>query len=684
MKLPYTWLQDFIPLTLKPQQLADRLTMAGLEVEAIETIADDEVFEIGITPNRGDCLSIKGLARELAALTDQSMVQTKSEPVTATLNDSLPIEVNANSACPRYLGRVIRGVNNQVATPAWMATRLQQCGVNTISPIVDITNYVLLELGQPLHAFDLSQIQQGIQVRYAKANEKIVLLGDEAKEINLRDNTLVIADTKQVLAIAGIKGGATSAVSTTTTDIFLESAFFAPTAIAGQARRYGLATDSAFRFERGVDPVLAAQAIEHATTLILEIVGGQAGPVVTVEATDELPKPATIMLRRARITRLLGMSFADAEVMAILRRLQCQVENMAEGWQIIPPSFRFDLKIEADLIEEVARVHGYDDIGAHHPQLTAAYAADFSQFSERSLPLSRMRQLLVDQGYYEVITYSFVAAKLQELLDPKTEPLALLNPISSEMGVMRTSLWPGLITSLQYNLNRQHDRLRLFETGLRFVTREGELHQEAMIAGLITGSVAAEQWGIAKQPADFFDLKNDVEKLLGLTAATEAYTFVAAQHPALHPGQSAAIYYQDQVIGYIGKLNPAVAQALGLTSAVYIFELALASIMKHDLPTFEPLSKFPQIRRDIAILVNQTITADQLSRTIRLAAGNLLVDLKLFDVYQGKNIPAGQKSVALSLILQATDRTLLDEEINQIITFVVEALQLHYQVSLRV
>lgn len=674
MKLVYSWLKDFVDCQLNPQELAARLTMAGLEVEGITTFSDDVVFEISLTPNRGDCLSVLGLAREIAALTDTRLLPFEIKPVASTLTATLPIHITASEACPRYVGRIIHGVDNTRTTPEWMVQRLTAAGLNAISPIVDITNYVLLELGQPLHAFDLNQIDQQIDVRYAKANEKVDLLGDQTVE--LQTNTLVIADAKKVLAIAGIKGGSESAVNISTTEILLESAFFTPTAIAGQARRYGLNTDSAYRFERGVDPELTIKAIERATALLLEIVGGEAGPIIKQEIPTALPVPKQIHLRHQRIQRLLGINLDIAEVTAILQRLQLIENTSTDGWQVIPPSYRFDLKIEADLIEEIARLHGYDNI----PRASASGKPAILP-SEHQLSLNRIRQLLVDRDYHETITYSFVATNLQRLIDPQVEPLALVNPISSELAVMRSTLWPGLLTALQYNLNRQQNRVRLFETGLRFIPQAEELQQQAVLSGIVAGNAVAEQWGVSNKSVDFFDVKNDLENILALTQ--QPYQFTVASHPALHPGQTAAIYINNQPVGLLGKLNPAVAQTLGLTIPIYLFEIQMAALSTCHIPQFTVLSKFPRIRRDLALLLKQTITAEQLLNCIRKAAGELLVDLQLFDVYQGKNIPVGQKSVAVSLILQALDRTLLDEEVNAIVAQTMITLQNELQVSLR-
>ena len=464
-----------------------------------------------------------------------------------------------------------------------------------------------------------------------------------------------------------------------TTDIFIESAFFNPIVIAGRARKLGLNTDAAYRFERGVDPKIQRQAIERATELLMTITQASVGPVTEVVAKEFLPKTDLIKLRKTRLTQLLGFNIPDQDVTNILEFLGMQVSVKASEWQVIPPSYRFDITREVDLIEEVVRIYGYQHIPQHKPNLSVT----FIPYSERKLPLQRIRRLLVDRDYQEVITYSFISQQLQEIFNPEQKSLALVNPLSPELAVMRTTLWPSLVNVLIYNLNRQLSRLRLFETGLRFIQNDNELKQEMVITGLLSGSIFPEQWGVASRPVDFYDMKNDISSLLSLTGKKDAFSFVAQVHPALHPGQSCAIYFEKQLIGYCGALHPAIRKLLGLSEAVYLFECLLNYLTDVELPQFKPISRFPTIRRDIAFIVDQEITAQQLQDLIHISAGDLLVSLQLFDIYQGKGIATGKKSVALGLIFQGTDRTLVESEVNERVERVISALKQQFNVILR-
>ncbi|WP_127477112.1 phenylalanine--tRNA ligase subunit beta [Sulfurivermis fontis] len=638
---------------------------------------DDVIFELGLTPNRGDCLSIAGIAREVGVINRCAVTAPRIAAVAASSADAFPVNVSAAADCPRYAGRVIRGINPQAATPVWMAERLRRSGVRSLGPAVDITNYLLLELGQPMHAFDLAKLQGGIEVRRARAGEKLTLLNGSTVELD--GETLVIADGRGPQALAGVMGGEATAVGEGTVDIFLESAFFAPEAIAGRARRYGLHTDSSHRFERGVSPVLQRDALERATALFIEITGGVPGPVVEVVHEAHLPRREPIVLRQARIKRVLGFELEPAEVTDVLTRLGLDVVQVAEGWRVTAPAWRFDLTIEEDLIEELARIHGYDKL----PSIRPVAALQMGAVPEGQVDLAQLRRLLVTRGYQEAVTYSFVAPEMQKLLDPGLEPLALANPISAEMAVMRTTLWAGLVQALAYNINRQQGRVRLFESGLRFLPGADGLRQERMIAGLAYGDVVPEQWGEPARVVDFFDLKGDVEALLALAGLNSAVRFVAATHPALHPGQSARIEYDGALLGWLGALHPVVADKLGLAAPVLVFELALEPLLRGYLPRFRELSRFPAVRRDIALVVDSSLQVDAVLSVVRRAAPDTLRELKLFDLYTGKGIDPGRKSLALGLTLQADSRTLTDSEVDAALEAILAALKTELGATLR-
>lgn len=645
---------------------------------------NDVTFELGLTPNRGDCLSVAGIAREVAALNRLTVTAPHIADVPATITDTFPITVAAPAACPRYVGRVIKGINPRAETPLWMRERLRRSGVRSISAVVDVTNYVLLELGQPMHAFDLAKLSGGIQVRHAEADEQVSLL--DGQRMTLQAGTLLICDAHQPQAMAGIMGGKDSAISDDTETLFLESAFFSQSAVTGQARRYGLHTDSSHRFERGVDPQLPRRAMERATALLLEIVGGQAGSVTEVVSQAHLPARPPVALRAARIQRLLGADIVHGQVTDSLTRLGMQVVDVAGGWQVTPPSFRFDIALEADLIEEVARVVGYTTLPSHHPHGALAIAVQ----PEAMVSISKLRQLLIDRGYQEAITYSFVDPAMQRRFDPSITPLALANPISAEMAVMRTSLWPGLMQALIYNQNRQQGRIRLFEVGARFIPEGNETKEEKIISGIICGSFAAEQWGEAARPVDFYDIKGDVEAILGLTADVSGFTFTATPehqggHAALHPGQSARITRTDngEPVGWVGAIHPALENELGLTGRVFLFELCLAAIGQARLPRFRELSKYPAIRRDIALIVDEATSAQGVSACITGAAGGLLQEVRLFDVYRGKGVDPGRKSLALGLTWQDSSRTLTDGDIDALMEQVVNKLRVDLGAKLR-
>ena len=643
---------------------------------------DDTVIEVDLTPNRADCLSLRGIAREVGVMNQTALTEASISKVAPAIDDSLTVTLADSAGCPRYLGRVIKGVDVNAATPLWMVERLRRAGLRTIDPIVDVTNYVLVELGQPLHAFDLAKLNGGITVRKAKAEEKLTTLDDQ--ELTLRDDTLVIADDSTALALAGVMGGKPSSVTTDTQDIFLECAFFAPLAIAGKARSYGLHTDSSHRFERGVDPQLQNDAIEYATALIQKIAGGQAGPVTEAADEAQLPKQAELTLRAERIEGLLGMGLPAQQVEDILSRLGMDISAKDEGeeWRVLAPSWRFDMAIEQDLIEELARIYGYEKL----PSRVPAGSPSGDTVPEHIVALRRLADTLMDRGYQEAITYTFVEPGLLAKVEPRVEPLPLLNPISMDLGVMRTTLLAGLFSTARHNLNRQADRLRLFETGLRFVPTdaadvEGGLAQTPMIAGLLYGSAQPQNWE-GKRPVDFFDLKGDVEALLALSDA-DAFSFEPAEHPALHPGQTAALKRDGEIVGYLGRIHPRLAADLDLPGQLYAFELAQAPLQQGVLPSFQSVSDQPRMRRDLAFVVEDSIPAGELIAAVRSTCDERLTGVNIFDIYQGDSIGENRKSLALGLTFQDRSRTLKDQEVNDLVDAVVSQLKQQFNAILR-
>ena len=650
---------------------------------------DDVSIELGLTPNRSDCLSIAGVAREVAVLNECPLSGPPIAAVNATTTSTFPVSVVNTEACPRYLGRVIEGVDNSSTSPLWLRERLRRSGIRTINPVVDVTNYVMLELGQPMHAFDRQSLEGGIVVRSARTGESLTLLDEQ--QVTLNDETLIIADERQPLAMAGVMGGLSSAVTQETTTLFLESAFFSPAAITGKARAYGLHTDSSHRFERGVDPELPHKAIERATQLLLDIVGGQAGPVIEAADTDRLPRPARVPLRRQRLRRLLGMTVDDSEVERILKALgMVDIVSDEQGWIITPPPFRFDIAIEADLIEEIARVHGYNRLPVSQPLTHTQISATTTGHGNVE---RQVRDVMIRREYQEAICYSFVSEDLQRLFDPEYPGVRLANPLSAELAVMRTSLWPGLIQALQYNLNRQHKRVRLFEVGVRFLLQGGgkdadiiadKIREENIVAGIACGDRHVEQWGVDSRAVDFFDIKADIEVLLGLTGCGETFHFEAAGNPVLHPGQSACILSVDgTVIGWCGLLHPSIQASLGLDRDVFLFELPVNVLHRNNVAQFRALSRFPVIRRDLAIVVDRAIPAARIQAAIAEVAGDLLRETIIFDVYTGKGVDSDAKSLAIGLTLQEFSRTLTDDEVEALVGRVLSHLEVTFGATLR-
>ena len=622
---------------------------------------NDSIIEVDLTPNRADCLCVEGLAREVALLNKMDWSITEVNKVVVSHPETLKISIEVPNACPRYLGRLIKGVNAKAITPLWMQERLRRSGLRSLGPLVDVTNYVLLELGQPLHVFDAEKLSGGITVRWAKADESVTLLNNEV--VKLDNEALVIADDEKVLALAGIMGGNDSAVSEKTHSLFLECAFFTPLAIAGKARRFGLHTDSSHRFERGVDATLQARAIERATQLIIDIAGGNAGPIAEVTTEESLPKRSSVLLRRQKIEKTLGIVLADDYIIDIFQRLGMTILSHADGWEVVPPGFRFDIAIEADLIEEIARIYGYNNL----PRTSLLMRSELSSATESLLDIDRVKDLLVDRGYQEAITYSFVDEEIQKIVMPDDEPIRLKNPISSEMAVMRTTLWCGLLKAALYNTNRQQSRVRLFESGLRFVQQNGQTHQQKMLAGLVLGAAYSEQWSASSRRVDFYDVKADIQALFTLTGCE--VDFHSATHASLHPGQSAEILSADgQKIGWLGMLHPNLEKQLGFDTQVFLFELDQNVMLSKRISAFKSLSKYPSVTRDLALIVNEEVSASEIINCIKKSGETALQDVIIFDLYRGKGIEEGKKSIALSLVIQDDMQTLTDSEVDAIVS----------------
>ncbi|MGE5168627.1 MAG: phenylalanine--tRNA ligase subunit beta [Deltaproteobacteria bacterium] len=636
----------------------------------------DARIELKLTPNRPDCLGLRGLAHDVAALFDVGVNEPATTPVAAASETKREVKLDAGADCPRYVGRVIEGVNAAAKSPPWMAERLRRSGIRPISAIVDVTQYVMLELGQPMHAYDMARLDGAVHVRHARAGEKVKLL--DGNEHALTPEFLVIADAKNTLGLAGVMGGFDSRVVDVTRDIFLEAAHFAPAAIMGRARKLGLHTDASHRFERGVDPQLPCLAMERATRLILDICGGTAGPLTETTIAGALPKPAAVSLRRARLARVLGIAIADAEVERILGKLDMRVEKTADGWRVTPPSRRFDIAIEEDLVEEVARIHGYDKVPTHAPsgELRLQLAP------ESEVSRARLRAQLAARGYREAICMSFVARDLLERWSLADGAVALANPLSTDLAVMRTSLLPGLVEALKYNRNRQQARVRLFETGLVFHAG-GELQQSPRLAAVACGRALPEGWATDKRDVDFFDLKADLETLVALGGNVRKVAFESAPEPWLHPGRSARLLIDGKPSGVVGALHPRLAKALDVDGDVYVFEADLAVLAAGTAPRAKPISAFPMLRRDIAVVVAEAVTYAAIESCVREAVGQYLSEVIVFDRYSGQNLGSGAKSLAIGLILQDDYRTLTVEDADRCVAKAVAALESQCQAKLR-
>lgn len=638
---------------------------------------DDHVIDISITPNRGDCFSIRGIAREIGVINQLTVTPPAIAAVESSISEQKQVHL-ATDGAPRYLGRAIKNVNVQAQTPDWMAHALSCSGIRTHSILVDITNYVLMELGQPMHAFDLAKIDGDIHVRQAADQEKLVLLNEQ--EVELNPDIMVIADNSKALAIAGIMGGLDSSVTDETRDIFLESAFFAPLAIAGRARRFGLHTDSSQRYERGVDFELPMLAMHRASELIQQYAGGEFGPISVAEKAELLPKRDPITLHQSQVDALLGYRVETDFITDALQRLGCEVTVVATGeWHVVPPSHRFDLAIYQDLIEEVARIHGYDNIQIALPKIDVQLA----QYQDH-LELAALRQTVATLGYQEAISFSFADLKLEKQLNPKVNPLALANPISSDLAVMRSTLLSSLIPCVQHNLNRQQSRVRFFELGLRFDYQHAssihDLQQIPTLALIAVGSRTPELWHGKVQPMDFFDLKNEVEQILAAGRLNVSY--VRSERVWLHPGQSAEILVDGQSIGYLGRLHPSLENELDL-GTTWVAEIDQKAILQSYVSNFTELSRFPSVRRDIALLISDKINVSDIQQLIKQTGGDLLDSTWLFDVYTGQGVEQGKRSLAFALLWQHPSRTLEDAEIKSGMDNIIQVLENTYQATLR-
>ncbi len=633
---------------------------AGTDLREALTL-DDPIVDLAITPNRGDAMSVLGIAREVAALADRPLRGPAPRPVPASTELRHAVRLDAPSACPRFVGRVISGVDNRRASPWWLRERLRRAGQRSISPVVDVSNLVMLELGQPMHAYDRGKLAGDIRVRHAADGETCVLL--DGREVALEHDVLVIADAAGPVGLAGIMGGQRTAVSADTREVFLEVAWFAPGAIAGRGRRYGLTTEASQRFERGVDPELPMRAIERATELLLAVAGGVAGPVVLTEHAAALPSPRRVRLRRAQIRRLLGLDLEAARVRGLLESLGMSVEERADGWDVTAPSHRFDIAIERDLIEELARLVGYEQI----PEVDATLAQRFRAMPEREPREQRVLDLLAARGYQEAIHFAFVDPALQSRLLPGQRALALANPISSELAVMRVSLWPGLLRSVAENQRRQQDRIRLFEHGIVFLGEAGEQECERL-AGVASGLRLPEQWGVPRAMTDYYDVRSDLEALFSVTGELDAFQFVAPPQPppCLHPGRCARIERRGEPVGWIGELHPEQLGALDLTYAPVLWEVDWRRALHSEPRPYRAVSRQPQVRRDLAVVVQEKVSFSAIHERVTLRGSSLLREIRLFDVYRGGSVEKGLKSVAIGLIFQDDSRTLTDEDADRL------------------
>jgi phenylalanyl-tRNA synthetase beta chain len=656
-------------------ELADDAPVGQPLVEHLDL--PDVSFDLDLTPNRGDCFSVLGIARDVAAMTATEMKEETVDPVAATVDDQHPVELVYPEGCPRFAARVVRDIDMSAESPMWMKERLRRSGLRSIHPVVDVTNYVMMEFGQPLHAYDLARLNGPIRPRLAEVGERLLLLDDS--EIELRPDTLVITDDSGVIGMAGIMGGHSTMVTEETRDVFFEAAFFTPEVMAGKARQYGMHTDASMRFERGVDPMNQVRAIERATELLIAIAGGQAGPLVDHHDPAHLPEPSSLKLRTSRLARILGADIPADRVTQILTGLGLDAVADEDGWTVRIPSYRFDIDVEDALVEEVARIYGYDEI----PEVTATGDTPLAYAPEEVVDLEAVANTLVARDYQEVISYSFVERKIDEQISGKENQLALSNPISSEMSVMRSSIFPGLLEAAASNVARQQGRVRFFEIGKTFHGTIDAPVEVVRVSGIVTGDRVDKQWGSSAQAVDFFDIKSDVEVLLNMSGVPEAFSFEATEHIALQPGQAASVLRNGEQVGIVGKVHPTIAKQFDLDKGALVFELDADKTFVARVPVAETISRFPSIRRDIAVLVDDKVTAGALIGAVENAAPAIVRNVRIFDVYKGPGIEAGLKSVALGLILQETSRTLTDEDADTVMSSILSKLQQDFGAELR-
>jgi phenylalanyl-tRNA synthetase beta chain len=638
---------------------------------------DDQIFEIDLTPNRADCFSIKGIAREISALTKTPLINLEINPNFTEIDNNLSVKVTEKKVCPNYCGREIRNINSDASTPLWLKERLRRGGIRSVHPVVDVTNYVMLELGQPMHAFDSALIQGSINVRLALKDEQIQLL--DLQTVNLDENTLVIADAQGPLAIAGVMGGDFSAVKKDTSCIFIESAFFTPKYIAGVARKYGLCTDSSQRFERGVDPELQIIALERVTTLLKQIVGGQVGPVIQRETKEYLPIANRIRFDFNKVSQLTGVSLSKKEIADHLHALNMKVEEQENCWLVTPPTYRFDINLDVDLVEEVIRLHGYNHIESQSLQI------DMTPGTINAIDTisTEVANFLQSRGYIEAVSYSFVDPALQNEIYPDENCLTLVNPISHELSQMRVGLWPGLIAAMIYNAHRQQNTFKLFETGVIFKSGAQGTQEEPHLAAIMLGEKGELHWCETKRKFDFYDLKGDIEALFN-TMHVKNVEFIPAEHAALHPGQTARILINGEEAGWVGVLHPRLQDALDIPQEVILFDIKLLSLLGDQTRMYSSISKYPLIRRDLSFIIDQSVSSSTIEKTIKENINHAwLKGLHIFDVYTGENIPKNKKSIGVALILQSEDKTLLDTEINPIIDAIITKLEQNFAITLR-
>ena len=684
MRIDIEWLGEMLQRELDPEQLAEQLTLGGLEAESVRLADPDEaggvdgvVLDFDITPNRGDCFSVLGIAREVSALDGARMEPLAVPEVSATVKDTIPVTLVAPAACPRFAGRVVRNIGPGCRSPEWLRLRLERAGLRALHPVVDVTNYVMLELGQPLHGYDLHALAGGISVRFAEDGEPLTLL--DGNRVTLQSDVLVIADDSGAIGLAGIMGGRATAVSEVTRDVFLESAFFSPDSIAGRPRRFGVHTDASLRFERGVDPLHQRRAIERATGLLLDIAGGEPGPLAEEVAEQQLPQRKPVSLRLERLNSILGTSLEAGEVDARLDLLHIAATRERDGWSAAPPQFRFDLQIEEDLVEEVGRLTGYDNI----PVVAEQSPRHVGLATETKLPDERIADALCSRGYSEVVTYGFVDRELADAVNPGADHVSLANPLSQEMGVMRHSLWPGLLLAARHNRSRQQVRVRLFEIGAQFARGADGVRESQVLAGVAIGAHRPEHWEGGARDVDFFDVKSDMEAILALAGRAGDADFRQADHPALADGQSARLLLGGEAVGWLGVLHPRLQGRMGWKRSAILFAVQLEMAARARIPRYREYSKFPSLRRDIAAVVDDGVSADRLLQCVRRVAGDVLNDVTIFDIYRGKGIDSGRKSVALGLILQDRSRTLTDTEADRIVASTTRQLEFELKAAIR-